>query len=150
MLIRYPRINVLFYRWNEVPMQESFLLSFSIIVSQVTLKKKTLTGFDWSCSLLLPISTAHVQRHVWRYRHFSSICVSLLQIWQTQMQALLGLCGKVLVVRELQGWLPLGRCHKLPTYLPEPVPASSKICLLLAKVRTISDHHMVAPLEYRV
>jgi len=47
--------------------------------------------------------------------------------------------GKVLVVGETIGVASMRSCEKLPPCLMKPVPAGSKMDLLLAKAKPISD-----------
>jgi len=55
-----------------------------------------------------------------------------------------GLCGKVLVAAGRGGEVAIGvasvrNCKTLPLYLTEPMPSSSKMDMLLAKAKPISN-----------
>jgi len=64
------------------------------------------------------------------------------------LSTVLGLGGKVLVVRVVSEVASVRRCQKLPPCQMEPVPAGSKTDTLLAKAEPLSDGGSASVMTY--
>lgn len=57
-------------------------------------------------------------------------------------------CGQILVVRTLQGWLLRKSARSFPPHLTEPMPAGSRMDLLLAKAQLIRNDGSASVMIY--